>query len=85
MSAIKKFLALLLVGPIFVAVVAVLSLFLGAVAGWVGDRIFPEVFANLSELVFGKEIPGWQIGAMLGFVAAFLRSSFRPSGRKPLH
>jgi len=84
MSAIKKFLALLLVGPVVVAAIALLSLLFGAVAGWIGGLIFPQVFANLSDLVFGKEVPAWQIGAMLGFVAAFLRSSFRPNKRAPI-
>ncbi len=67
--------ALTVVGPFVFAVAAVIALLLGAAAGWAGGLIFPEVFANLAELVFDKPVPAWQIGAMLGFVAGFLRVS----------
>jgi len=74
-KSIKAYLGLLFVGPIVIAGVAVLALIFGAAAGFIGGMIFPQVFERLSQLVFGEPVPAWQIGAMLGFVAAFLRAS----------
>lgn len=65
----------LLLGPIVFATVAVLAMLFGAAAGWLGEFIFPQVFERLTALVFGEAIPGWQFGAMLGFVGGFLRAS----------
>ena len=75
---IKRYLGLLLVGPVVIAAVAVLALVFGAAAGWIGGVIFPNVFERLAKLVFGEAVPAWQLGAMLGFVAGFLRASIAP-------
>lgn len=71
---IKLFAGLLFVGPIMVAAIAILALVFGAAAGLVGGLIFPQVFVRLSDFAFGASVPPWQIGAMLGFVTAFLRA-----------
>ena len=68
-------LATLLVIPIVFAIVGLLAMLSGAAAGWLGEFIFPQVFERLTALAFGEAIPGWQFGAMLGFVGGFLRAS----------
>ncbi|WP_435418855.1 hypothetical protein WAB17_04675 [Parerythrobacter aurantius] len=65
----------LIAAPVVSAVYPLLTLLFGAVAGLIGGLIFPQVFDNLSQLVFGKAVPAWQIGAMLGFVGGFLRAA----------
>ena len=69
------FLGLVLAGPVIFAVVALLAMIFGAAAGWLGGLIFPQVFARLTDVIFGEPIPAWQFGAMLGFIAGFLRAS----------
>ena len=71
----RAFLGFILLGPVVFAIVALLAMLMGAAAGWLGGLIFPQVFTRLTELVFGEAIPAWQLGAMLGFVAGFLRAS----------
>ena len=61
--------------PIIAAIGALIAMVLGAAAGWLGGLIFPQVFERLSTLLFGEAAPAWQIGAMFGFVAGFLRAS----------
>ena len=62
-------------GPLLFAIGALIAMLFGAAAGWLGGLIFPQVFAKMTALVFGEAIPAWQFGAMLGFVAGFLRAS----------
>ncbi|QZD87291.1 hypothetical protein [Qipengyuania psychrotolerans] len=64
-----------LAGPILFAIVSLLAMLFGAAAGWLGGLIFPQVFSRLTGAIFGEAIPAWQFGAMLGFVAGFLRAS----------
>ncbi|MEN3971614.1 hypothetical protein WJS89_02920 [Sphingomicrobium sp. XHP0235] len=61
--------------PVVAAVGALIAMVLGAAAGWIGGLIFPQVFDRLSTLLFGEVAPAWQIGAMFGFIAGFLRAS----------
>ena len=75
-SGSSKFVGLVLFGPVIIAVVSVLAMLFGAAAGWLAGLIFPQVFERLTTLIFGEEIPAWQLGAMLGFIATFLRTSF---------
>ena len=75
----SKFIALILFGPIFVAALSVMAMLFGAAAGWLAGLIFPQVFERLTSLIFGDPIPAWQLGAMLGFIATFLRASFPKS------
>ncbi|NNC58647.1 MAG: hypothetical protein HKO05_01495 [Erythrobacter sp.] len=60
--------------PLVAALGALVLMVLGAAAGWLAGLVFPQVFANLSDMAFGKAVPAWQIGAMLGFVGGFFRS-----------
>ena len=75
-SSGSKFVGLVLFGPVIIAVVSVLAMLFGAAAGWLAGLIFPQVFERLTTLIFGDAIPAWQLGAMLGFIATFLRTSF---------
>ena len=70
---------LVFLGPVIFAVVALIAMLFGAAAGWFGGLIFPEVFRRMTALIFGEAIPAWQFGAMLGFVAGFLRASLPKS------
>ena len=63
------------------AIGALIAMVFGAAAGWAGGLIFPEVFVNFSALLWEEPVPAWQIGAMLGFIAGFLRVSQRPRRR----
>ena len=72
----SKFIGLVLFGPILVAILSVMAMLFGAAAGWLAGLIFPQVFERLTTLIFGEGIPAWQLGAMLGFLATFLRASF---------
>lgn len=76
-TAMEKLIGLLaavVLVPLVAAVGAVILMLLGAAAGWLGGWVFPEVFANLSDMLFGKQVPAWQIGAMFGFIGGFFRS-----------
>ena len=72
----QKFFAFV-VGALLVPLVAALSalvlMVLGAAAGWLGGLVFPQVFENMSQMLFGKAVPAWQIGAMFGFIGGFFR------------
>ncbi|MFA9200312.1 MAG: hypothetical protein ACEQR8_03865 [Cypionkella sp.] len=80
--AIAGIAALAVATPVLIALASVIALVCGAIAGWAGGWLFPEVFANLSDLVFGRAVPAWQIGAMLGFVSAFLHAAASSSSSK---
>ena len=65
-------------GAVGVAVIMFLMLlvypFFGGVAGWVFAWIFDESFLKLVELL-NVEATGWQVGAILGFVGEFFRTT----------
>lgn len=46
----------------------------GAFSGWVVGSVFPNTILILSTTLFGKALAGWQLGACLGFVGAFLKT-----------
>ena len=75
-------LAIVVLGPLIFALGALFAMIMGAAAGWAGDLIFPDVFANLSALFWEERVPAWQIGAMLGFIVGFLRVSHPRQKRK---
>ena len=52
----------------------VLSTLLGGIAGWTVGLVFPYVTDTLRELS-GVELSNFQIGATLGFVGSFFKSS----------
>ena len=54
----------------------------GAVSGWVVGYFFPGSLDLLSQKVFGQVLPHWQLGAILGFLGSFFRSSLSTDGDK---
>ena len=68
-------LGLVMLMPIIAAVGALIAMVMGAAAGWIGGLIFPQVFERMATMLFGEAAPAWQIGAMFGFIAGFLRAS----------
>jgi hypothetical protein len=57
---------------LFVAII--LSTLFGGIAGWVVGAIFPFVTDTIRDLS-GTTLTNFQIGAVLGFVGSFLKSS----------
>lgn len=47
----------------------------GALVGLLGGLAAPQVFEATSQALFGKVLPSWQLGAMLGFVSQFVQLS----------
>ena len=74
MEKLLGLVAAVILVPLVAAIGALILMLLGAAAGWLGGLVFPEVFANLSDMLFGKPVPAWQIGAMFGFIGGFFRS-----------
>lgn len=48
---------------------------LGALAGWVVGLVFSDTMIRLATMIGQPDMPAWQIGAILGFVGGFFRSS----------
>lgn len=69
------FLSLAGVALLFAAVL--FSTLMGAFAGWVVGGTFPETFRILvvDLLKLQPSVEPWQIGAILGFVGAFFRTT----------
>jgi len=61
-----------IVGLLFVAVLA--STVIGGVVGWIVGAVFPFVIEALNQLT-GLQLTGFETGAVLGFVGAFLSYS----------
>ena len=55
----------------------VLGVLSGALVGWVMGWAFPGTLALVSGWLFGALVPGWQVGAALGFVGSFFRSRLK--------
>lgn len=69
------FLSLAGVALLFAAVL--FSTLMGAFAGWVVGGTFPETFRILvvDLLKLQPSVEPWQVGAILGFVGAFFRTT----------
>jgi hypothetical protein len=52
----------------------ILGTLLGGVAGLIVGAVFPYVIASLNT-VLGLSLTGFEMGAVLGFVGGFLRST----------
>jgi len=52
-----------------------LGIVFGAFAGWVVGLFFPHTLDLVGQRIFGEAIPAWQLGAALGFVGAFFKST----------
>ena len=61
-----------IVALLFIAVLA--STVIGGVVGWIVEAVFPFVIISLNELT-GLKLTGFEMGAVLGFVGSFFRSS----------
>lgn len=61
-----------LVALLFVAIL--LSTLVGGVVGWTVDLMFPFVVTTLNTLT-GLELTAFEMGAVLGFVGSFFKSS----------
>jgi hypothetical protein len=57
---------------LFLAVI--LGTVIGGITGWIVGMIFPVIITSLNT-VLGLELSGFAMGAMLGFVGTFFRSS----------
>ena len=61
---------------------ALLSTLGGAFAGWVVGMFWPHTMAILLAKLGLAGVQMWQLGAMLGFVGSFFRSSTSSSSSK---
>jgi hypothetical protein len=64
--------AVSLIAILFVAML--LSTLIGGCAGWVVESVFPYVITTLNTLT-GLSLTGFEMGAVLGFVGSFFKSS----------
>jgi hypothetical protein len=64
--------AISLIALLFVAML--LSTLIGGCAGWVVESVFPYVITTLNTLT-GLSLTGFEMGAVLGFVGSFFKSS----------
>jgi hypothetical protein len=64
--------AVSLIAILFVAML--LSTLIGGCAGWVVEAVFPFVIVTLNTLT-GLSLTGFEMGAVLGFVGSFFKSS----------
>jgi len=58
---------------LFVAII--LSTLFGGIAGWVVGMVFPFVTDTVREVSGLTELTNFQIGAILGFVGSFFKTS----------
>ena len=65
--------SLAIVGIMFLA--CILSTFLGAVAGWIVGLFFEESILNFFAALGISGLKMWQIGAALGFIGGFFKST----------
>jgi len=54
---------------------AVMGTVFGALSGWVVGFIFYDTLYQLTQHLGLGDTPPWQLGAMLGFVGGFFRTS----------
>lgn len=66
--------AALVLAGLIILVAPLLGALLGALCGWVVGLVFDESMMHLQKLL-GTAAAPYQIGAMLGFVGGFFRSS----------
>lgn len=62
------FTALLFISVLFGTVI-------GAFAGWVVGLVFTDTMITLAKMLGQPGMEAWQLGAILGFVGSFFRSS----------
>lgn len=67
-------LALVLIAPLLGAV-------FGSFAGFVLGLVFDDTMTKLAAIIGQPDMPAWQIGAILGIVGGFFRSSVSTSAK----
>jgi membrane protein YqaA with SNARE-associated domain len=67
-----------IIGLVFVGVL--LATVLGGVVGWIVGLFFPEIIASLNSIM-GLSLSNFEMGAMLGFVGGFFRSTLRTESK----
>ena len=74
MGAFIKFFggAVAVIGGIFFLII--LGTLMGGFAGWVVGLVFVDTIASLKQFL-GLAVTNFELGAMLGFVGGFFRSS----------
>jgi membrane protein YqaA with SNARE-associated domain len=61
--------------PALLVLLALLGTIFGAIGGWIVGLFFDETLAKLAMAIGLEGTPAWQLGAMLGFVGGFFKSS----------
>lgn len=79
MKSTSDWLLAAVLGVILAFGLALVATVVGAFTGWIVGLMFPGTLSLLSEAMLDKTIPAWQLGAMLGFVGSFFRSSVSSS------
>jgi hypothetical protein len=64
--------ALGIIGLLFLVII--LSTLFGGIAGWTVDLVFPFVATTLN-LLLGTTLTAFEMGAVMGFVGSFFRTS----------
>lgn len=71
-----KFLTLFLIGLAIAFVGPLIGVAGGAFVGWIVGGVFVDTVAKVSDWFFpGQGVPGWQLGAALGFVGSFFKQN----------
>jgi hypothetical protein len=52
-----------------------IGIIFGAFAGWVVSLFWPATMAKIALVIGVAGTPGWQLGAGLGFVGSFFKTS----------
>jgi hypothetical protein len=74
----EKLATAIVVGMAFMFVVPIVFVFCGALSGWVAGLVFEkEVIGFLARVGINTDgLTMWQLGAALGFIGSFFKSSF---------
>lgn len=81
MSAIAVFTLTALGIAALLFVVVLLGTLIGGIVGWVVGIVFPFVFVTLNTLT-GLTLTPFEIGAVLGFVGSFFKTSAAYESKK---
>lgn len=74
MDIFAKILGSVTVVGIVLFFVCLIGTVMGALAGWIVGLVFPETLGLLAKMLNVDAAP-WQLGAILGFIGGFFRSS----------
>lgn len=61
--------------------VVLLTTLIGGVVGWIVGLVFPFVIVSLNTIL-GLSLTAFELGAMLGFVGSFFRTSVTTKANK---